>query len=77
MMSEDALFKVLEKVDGAVVDEITTGPYREGGRLGRRTWNDKKRVYHDLPQARVYKKRLLVQGRDAFIMKYEPTGIVE
>lgn len=60
------LYKVVEVVDGQFEGKLTTGPY-----YGKEKWNDRVRIYSRLQEARVYKSRLVKQGREAKIIRYD------
>jgi len=64
------LYQVFERIDGKLIAETNSNP--KGGR-----WATRRRVYTTPSQARVYKRRLTTQGRDAVIIKFIPAGIVE
>lgn len=76
MRKMNPIYQVFERREGETHVKMTTGPYQPDGPRPR-SWNDKARIYLTLSQARVYKKRMQAQGRDAVIIKYEPTGEVE
>lgn len=72
MSNHPDMFKVVEIVDGKVREETTTGPYRNSMR-----YNDRKRVFHSIQQARTYRERVKKVGGDARIIRYAATGEVE
>ena len=70
----EALYRVVEIVDGEFQGKVVASARWMSEPI---SYNAKKRLYDGLPQARMYKRRLINEGRDARILKYSFEGEVQ
>lgn len=69
------LYRVVEVVDDEIKAKVTAGaPWLENYQF---VWNEKRRVYDSLQQARMYRNRLRAQGRKGLIMRFVYQEVVD